>query len=150
MFTNKIKKPRVITSIKPGFLSPTNFVIFTCVYRTTKTFNSSNRGWAFDLRSLYLAGVSQCHGMKLCVIVIAVHPTVLLGSIHFLINLIHITSTDAGAWRCPSPPSSTEVSKHSSAIHLFSLRAFVACNNGETYLLRQTCQPDACRDFRPS
>jgi hypothetical protein len=35
----------------------------------------------------------------------------------------------------PSPPSSAEVYKQSRAITLLSLRAFVACKNGETYLM---------------
>jgi hypothetical protein len=34
----------------------------------------------------------------------------------------------------PSPPSSAEVYKQSRVIPLLSLRAFVACKKGETYL----------------
>ena len=80
-----------------ALFSLSNFAIFSCVYTTTKTSNSSTGGWAFDLHSFSLASVPQYHGLKLCVIAIAVHPTVLLGGIHFLNNLINITSKDLSA-----------------------------------------------------
>jgi hypothetical protein len=40
----------------------------------------------------------------------------------------------AGAWRWPLTPSSAEVEKQITAIPLLSLRAFVVCKRGETYL----------------
>jgi hypothetical protein len=38
----------------------------------------------------------------------------------------------------PSPPSSAEVLKQSRAIPVLSLRAFVACKKGESYLIMST------------